>query len=134
MLEAPRTNCAVWMWHVSWPRHSKGFPDRWARGRSGLCSFDRSCYELEQIDLIWPQSTSEVKDTSLLYSWFPLEMELGDLQDSSLGGEIEVLQFTAQERDDDECPEGVYEGKSNGGVEEVSLLDCEVHPPPSRDC
>ncbi|CAM4681125.1 unnamed protein product [Lepidochelys kempii] len=36
--------------------------------------------------------------------------------------EIKVLQFTAQQRDDAECPEGVYyEGKNNGGMEEVSL-------------
>ncbi|CAM4689542.1 unnamed protein product [Lepidochelys olivacea] len=35
--------------------------------------------------------------------------------------EVKVLQFTSQERDDAEWPEGVYyERKSNGGVEEVS--------------
>ncbi|XP_073208801.1 uncharacterized protein [Lepidochelys kempii] len=38
----------------------------------------------------------------------------------SAAGETKVLQFTAQERDNAEWPEGVYyEGKSNGGVEEV---------------
>lgn len=35
--------------------------------------------------------------------------------------ESKVLQFTAQETDDTEWPEDYYEGKSNGGIEEVSF-------------
>ncbi|XP_074981577.1 uncharacterized protein LOC142071118 [Caretta caretta] len=66
--------------------------------------------------------TEQEADESLRGAWTAAQNNPLPLSSSSRSRELRVCQFTAQGGDDAEWPEGVYyEGKSDGGVEEVNL-------------